>query len=97
MPYDKIVEFQSREEVKYHIGVLAAIVVGLLKTRHKVHFITISYRDSSDVMQVAFFEVSKTAPSMLVPVLQSRARNACERREYGACMPVVSPPRPHIP
>jgi hypothetical protein len=93
MPYANIVEFSSREEVTHHLGVLAVIVLGLLGPREKQHFITISYRDSSDTMQMASFEVAKKTPDIVVSLLQARARNACERREFGACTPVVTPPR----
>ncbi|HZL25424.1 MAG TPA: hypothetical protein VFC39_02720 [Acidobacteriaceae bacterium] len=97
MPYANIVEFSSREEVTHHLGLIATIVVGLLKPRMKQHYITISYRDSSGVMQVAAFEVAKRTPDILISLLQARARNACQRAEYGACTPVVSQPRKLLP
>jgi len=97
MPYANIVEFSSREEVAHHLGFFPAMFVGMFKARWKQHFITISYRDSNDAMQVAAFEVAKGTPDILVSLLQARARNACERVEYGACTPVVMQPRRPLP
>jgi len=93
MPYANIVEFSSREEVAHHLGFFPAMFVGMFKARWKQHFITISYRDSNDTMQVAAFEVAKRTPDILISLLQARARNACERAEYGACTPVVTQAR----
>ena len=81
MPYANIVEFSSREEVAHHLGFFPAMFVGMFKARWKQHFLTISYRDSNDVMQVAAFEVAKGTPDILVSLLQARARNACERSQ----------------
>jgi len=93
MPYANIVEFSSREEVTHHLGFFPAMFAGMFKPRWKQHFLTISYRDSNDVMQIAAFEVAKNTPDILVSLLQARARNACERGRYEACAPVVTQPR----
>jgi len=93
MPYANIVEFSSREEVTHHLGFFPAMFAGMFKPRWKQHFLTISYRDCNDVMQVAAFEVAKGTPDILVSLLQARARNSCERSQYEACTPVVTQPR----
>jgi hypothetical protein len=93
MPYANIVEFSSREEVTHHLGVLATIVLGLLGPRQKQHFITISYRDTSGTMQMAAFEVAKKTPDIVESLLWARAKDACERKEFGSCIAVVAPPR----
>ena len=97
MPYANIVEFSSREEVTHHLGFFPAMFVGMFKARWKQHFLTISYRDSNDVMQIAAFEVAKDKPDILVSLLQARARNACERSRFEACTPVVTQPRKPLP
>ena len=93
MPYANIVEFSSHEKLTHHLGFFPAMFVGMIKPRSKQHFLTISYRDNNDAMQVAAFEVAKDTPDILVSLLQARARNACARSEYGSCVPVVAQPR----
>jgi len=77
IPYAKIISFEYSKEVARHLGVLPAIAVGLVKKRQRRHFFRISYRDESDVPQVAVFEVSKQAPQTLQAVLETRAPHAC--------------------
>jgi hypothetical protein len=93
IPYASIIEFSTRNEVKFHIGVAPAIAVGIVKKRKKQHFLSLSYRDATQTVQVVTFEISKQAPPMLTSLLQAKARTACERREAGACIPVVPAPR----
>jgi hypothetical protein len=57
--YDAIQSFDYAKEVTRHLGVLPAIGVGLVKMRKHRHFFRISYRDSSNEVQVAIFEVPK--------------------------------------
>jgi len=89
MPYAQITEFTSRQEVAHHLGVLAAIAVGLVKARQQRYLISIAFTDTDGAAQVATFEVGKNAMETLLPVLQARARNACERKEFGGCTPVT--------
>jgi len=93
MPYAQITEFTSRHEVTHHLGLLAFIVVGLIKPRQQRHLISIAFTDTDGSAQVATFEVGKNAMATLLPVLQARARNACERQEFGGCTPIVPPAR----
>ncbi len=92
MPYAQITEFSYHTEVVHHLGVLGAIAVGLVKKRQRQHFITISYRDNRDTIQVTAFEISKAMPDVAVSLLRSKARSACERNQFGSCTPVVTPP-----
>jgi len=93
MPYTQITEFTSRQEVTHHLGVLAVIAVGLIKPRQQRHLISIAFTDPDGSTQVATFEVGKNAIETLLPVLQARARNACQRQEFGGCTPIVPPAR----
>jgi hypothetical protein len=86
MPYAKIVSFQYSEQLARHLGVLPAIAIGLVKKRQRRHFFRISFRDENDAIQVAVFEISKNTPRTLLPILQSRAPQACK-----AGTPVATP------
>jgi len=93
MPYAQITEFSSRQEVTHHLGVLPAIAVGLIAARRHSHFLSITFTDANGTPQIATFEVAKDAVELLRPVLLARARQACERKEFGACIPIVPVPR----
>jgi hypothetical protein len=75
--YKNIRGYSYTSEVAYHLGVLPAIAVGLLKSRERRHFLTIRYVDSADVAQAAVFEVAKSDPMTLLAVLRARAPQAC--------------------
>jgi CDP-diacylglycerol--glycerol-3-phosphate 3-phosphatidyltransferase len=75
--YKNIRGYSYTSEVAYHLGVLPAIVVGLLKSRERRHFLTIRYVDSADDAQAAVFEVAKSDPTALLAVLRARAPQAC--------------------
>jgi phosphatidylglycerophosphate synthase len=75
--YKNIRGYSYSSEVAYHLGVLPAIAVGLLKSRERRHFLTIRYVDSADVAQAAVFEVAKSDPPALLAVLRARAPQAC--------------------
>jgi len=98
IPYAQITEFFVHEEVARHLGVFPAIVVGTVKKRQQHHFVSITYTDATGAAQVATFEVAKSVPSLILPVLEARARNACERRnEQGFCSPIVPAQRVNNP
>jgi hypothetical protein len=75
--YKNIRGYSYTTEVTYHLGVLPAIAVGLLKSRERRHFLAIRYADSADVAQAAVFEVAKSDPMTLLAVLRARAPQAC--------------------
>lgn len=85
IPYAKIASFEYSEKVARHLGVLPAIAVGLVKKRQRRHFFEISYRDDSDLIQVAVFEVSKQRPQTLLAVLQNRSPQACKPSQKIKC------------
>lgn len=76
IPYGSIESFDYSCEVTRHLGVLPAIVVGLLRARQHRHFFRISYRDQNrgpnGPPQVAVFEVPKQMPRTLKAVLEAR-------------------------
>jgi hypothetical protein len=77
IPYDKIQKIEYRKELKYPLGVAPTIVVSLIKSRERIHFITFTYTDSAGVRQAAVFEVAKEVPRSLLPVLAVRSTQAC--------------------
>jgi len=91
--YDKIKRIEYHREVAVHLGVAPAIAVGLIKRRERKHFITLSYADDASEQQAAVFEVSKSMPSWLLPLLASRAPRACVISEKYQPCPVTPPPR----
>lgn len=74
--YKNINGFEYHTEVAYHLGVLPAIAVGLVKRRERRHYFTIKFVDSSNVVQVAIFEVPKHDPPALLETLRARAPQA---------------------
>jgi hypothetical protein len=82
IPYDAIESFDYSKEVTRHLGVLPAIAVGMFKMRTRRHFFRISYRDSSNVAQVAILEVPKHMPRTLQAVLQTRSPQSCKPHSW---------------
>ncbi len=76
--YKNIGSFEYSTEVAYHLGVLPAIAVGLVKRRERKHFFTIKFTDSSDVVQAVIFEVPKNDPPGLLAILRARSPRACQ-------------------
>lgn len=77
IPYEKIESFEYYEQVARHLGVLPAIVVGLVRKRQHRHFFRITFREEMKAPQVAIFEVPKQMPHSLLAVLQARAPQGC--------------------
>ena len=73
IPYASLESYEYSKEVTWHVGVLPAIAIRLFKVRQRRHFFRFSYRDSSNVLQAAVFEVPKQMPRTLQAVLQTRA------------------------
>jgi hypothetical protein len=73
IPYTAIDSYDYTHEVTRHLGVLPAILVGLLRARRHQHYFRISYHDEKQVSQVAIFEVPKHMPRVLQAVLAARA------------------------
>ena len=85
IPYAGIESFQYTEQVARHLGVLPAIAVGLVKKRQRKHFFQISFRDDSNVSEVAIFEVPKQMSQTLLAVLQTRAPQGCKQAYVTRC------------
>jgi|GEM_PF-2484828 len=76
--YKKVVKFEYETPSRFHIGVLPAIAVGLVKRRERRHLMTITYTDAANVTQVAVFEVGKEEPPVLLAILRARSAQACK-------------------
>jgi hypothetical protein len=74
--YASIDSHEYSKVVARHLGVLPAIVVGLLKARQHRHHIRISYRDSTDTSQVVVFEIPKDRVQTLQAILDARSRRS---------------------
>jgi hypothetical protein len=85
IPYARIDSYKYYEQVARHLGVLPAIAVGMVKRRQQRHFFQISYRDESNLTQVAVFEVSKRSPQTLLAVLLARAPQGCKPSNASRC------------
>ena len=97
MAYLQISEFSSNHEDAFHLGFFPAMFLGMVAPRPQIYTLSITYKDDTGHTQVATFEVSKSLPRLIEPVLYARARNACVRREYGACLAVAPDLHPRIP
>jgi hypothetical protein len=86
IPYAKIVSFEAHEQVARHLGVIPALLVGLIRARQKRHLVRITYRDDAAVSQVAIFEVSKEMSQTVLSVLRTRAPASCDGRSMPLCM-----------
>lgn len=84
--YARIKKVEYHQEVARHLGVAAAIAVGLIKKRERKHFITLTYADEAGEIQAAVFEVPKSMPQSLLAILAARAPQACViSRQYQPC------------
>ena len=72
IPYKNVTKYSVDSEVAHHIGVLPAIAVGLLKARHRQHFLHIAFTDEKGTVQTLEFEISKQMPRMISDLLQAR-------------------------
>jgi|GEM_PF-4173523 len=81
IPYSGITAFTSSSELAHHFGVGGTVVVGILKKRQRLHFLTVIYREN-DVTQVASFEVSKVSADVMASLLHAKAPTATENKKY---------------
>lgn len=90
IPYDRMESYQHSQELAVHLGVAPTIAVVLVKHRRRIHFMRITYKDNAGEPQVVVFEVPKTMPMVLMPILVARApRGRCA--PYVGCGPVSGP------
>ncbi|HEX6881642.1 MAG TPA: hypothetical protein VF135_14825 [Terriglobales bacterium] len=82
IPYDKIRSYQYSHPVARHYGVLLTVAVVLLKFRQRRHYVKVTYSDDKDTEQVAIFEVPKTMPITLMPILSTRAPQGCRNDSF---------------
>jgi hypothetical protein len=92
IPFAKIDSYTYSQEVARHLGVLPAMVVGMVKKRQRRHFFRISFHDEANAPQVAVFEVPKQMPKTLLAVLQARAPQSCKPLGAGPCAQPIRAP-----
>lgn len=90
IPYASVQSFDQADVVARHLGVLPAIVVGLLKARQRRHFFRISYQEPGSAPQVAIFEVPKQMTRTLRAVLEVRAQREGHDSKSKPCLPCSS-------
>jgi hypothetical protein len=85
IPYDGVSVYKYREENRFRLGVLPAIAVGIVKARSKRHLVTIIWKDSQGVAEVATLEASKDDALELIAVLRARSTQSCKGRATQQC------------
>ncbi len=85
IPYAQIRSYQFREEVKIHLGVLAAGAVSLVKKRARNHFVVITWQTEQGTTDMVTIEVAKTAPKVLQSLFEARASGACKPQSGLVC------------
>ena len=96
IPYSSIESFQHTKEAAVHLGVAPAIAVALVAARRHNHFVRITWKDSNQLPQVAVFEIPKTMPVYLMPMLEARSPQA-HCAPYTDFTPKPIPPRSPAP
>lgn len=89
IPYAKVTRIEYREQNRFRLGVAATIVVGIVKARHKVHTVTITWNDDKDIANVVTLEMPKARAESLLTVLRartSRVPSVCEERFHSSCI-----------
>ena len=80
IPYKNIDSYRYEEKLAHDLGVIATLVVVVVKYRQRQHFMHIKYRDANDAKQVAIFEVSKEMARPVVAVLEARVTHGCDKK-----------------
>jgi len=88
IPYGRMQSVKYSEKLAHRLGVVATVAVVLVKHRARRHFIEIDYKDPEGKVHTAVFEVSKEAPTTLLPILGTRCPS---------CMPKQLQFRPPYP
>lgn len=88
IPYAKVTRIEYRERNRFRLGVAATIAVGIVKARHKVHTVTVTWNDDKDIANVVTLEMPKGRAAALLSVLRartSRVPTVCEERFHSSC------------
>jgi hypothetical protein len=85
IPYTKIRSYQYREETRFHLGVLPAIAVGMVKARSKIHTVSIAWQGERGVSEVVTLQMSKHTAEGLMTLLRARAERACQPAWAKSC------------
>jgi hypothetical protein len=73
IPYAQMTSHNYTRKLARRMGVVATVVVVLVKRRQRRHFIEVNYRSDDGTPQVAVFEISKDAVQTVTAVLNARA------------------------
>ena len=76
IPYTNIQKFEYQQKLARHLGVVATIVVVLVKHRQRRHFIQITYTDGNQKEQVGIFEIAKDDVDATKATLATRTRKS---------------------
>lgn len=79
IPYASVKSFAVSEKLARRMGVLATVVVVILKHRRRRHFVTIEFRDAAGANQAVVFEISKEMTETMRAVLSARVPLPCRR------------------
>jgi hypothetical protein len=83
--YTRIRSFEPRRDVVRHLGFLPALAAGLVAARQRTYTLTISYADSSDVAQVATFQLAERDQRAVEEILRALAPQSCMVTPYNPC------------
>jgi hypothetical protein len=72
IPYQRVTAYSEESEVAHHIGVLPAIAVGLVKVRHRRHYLHVTFSDENGSAQIVEFEIPKQMPKPIMDLLRAR-------------------------
>lgn len=96
IPYKSIDSFQHTKEAAVHLGIAPAVAVALVAARRHNHYVRITWKDGSQLPQVAIFEIPKNMTSYLMPMLEARSPQA-HCAPYEDCTPKPVTQRPPVP
>lgn len=88
IPYGRMQAFRYERKLARRLGAISTIAVVLVKHRQRRHYLEIDFADEDRKAQTAVFEISKEAPTVLLPVLKTRCP---------ACRPTLYPVRTPYP
>ncbi len=85
IPYGQMTRIEYREQNRFRLGVVATIVVGMLKAREKVHQVTITWTNDRDPANVVTLEMTRQEAVALLHVLNARAPAGCTSGLNSTC------------
>jgi hypothetical protein len=94
IPYEKVISYHVSQELARRLGVVATIVVVLVKHRQRRHMVEIVFLDGTGTRQAAVFEFAKGMEPTIAAVLRARIPPPCPPKPKGESVALVTePPR----